>query len=341
MEDVSVESNSKFFKDDETLAIRVLPDFRAVLSDRYLPLVSIVITAYNYASYIDGCIASIAEQTYTKFECVVVNDCSTDDTESVVQKNFALRRDERFLYVRTKDNLGQLGAQAFGLSDCSGSFVVFVDADDLLLPHFVERQVFFHLNTPFPVAFSSADQLVCEEQGALVAATCRDFVKLGKFGKARFLRVGSRPSSEPVEALILPAWDTQIAGDWLWGQQSAMMFRRSVLDLIVPPPQDCGFFRICADTYLAKLSHLIGNSALLFERLGVYRRHGNNNFACPGTISYDCAGGDMSRHPSAKDLASFALALMKARERSFIFNLGRWRYETAQVILKSWMSEPG
>jgi glycosyltransferase involved in cell wall biosynthesis len=332
------ELNAQASADHDSLASRVLPDLPTIGSERHLPLVSIVITAYNYERYILDCIASVAEQTYTKFECIVVDDCSPDDTENVVKKNFALRRDERFSYVRNKENLGQLGAQAAGLARCNGAFVVFADADDLLLPNFVERHVFFHINGPLPVALSASDQLTCDENGAIVAATRRDFSRIGTYWTARLLKVRTRRSNEPLEALILPWSDRRFDVDWVWGQQSAMMFRRSVLELIMPKPDECKSFRICADFYLGRFAHLIGNSALLLERLGIYRLHGGNNFATHGMLSYDSAGGDMSKHPSVKELAVLALSMFKQRERSFLVTLGPWRHDSARSLLEAWSS---
>jgi glycosyltransferase involved in cell wall biosynthesis len=326
--------------DHDSLASRVLPDLPAIASERHLPLVSIVVTAYNYEKYIDDCISSVAAQTYTKFECIVVDDCSTDHTENIVKKSLALRRDERFSYMRNRENLGQLGTQSVGLSHCKGAFVVFADADDLLLPNFVERHVFFHINSPLPVALSSSDHATCDESGAIVAATRRDFTRLGAYWTARLLKVSARRSSEPLEALIHSWSDRQLDLDWVWGQQSGMMFRRSALELIMPKPEECESFRICADLYLGRLAHLLGNSALLLERLGIYRLHGSNNFAAQGMLSYDSAGGDMSKYPPLKEVAALAQSVIRQRDRAFTLTLGPWRSERTRSVLEAWAAKP-
>jgi glycosyltransferase involved in cell wall biosynthesis len=334
--DALSELTSQAPDDRDWLASRVLPDLPTIASERHLPLVSIIITAYNYEKYIDECIAAVAAQTYAKFECIVVDDCSTDDSENVAKRSLAVRRDQRFSYVRNPENLGQLGTQAVGLSQCKGAFVVFVDADDLLLPTFVERHVFFHINSPLPVALSSGDQAICDESGCIVAATRRDFTRVGNYGSARLLKVSTRRSNQPMEALILSWAERRLDTDWVWGQQSAMMFRRSALELIMPKPEECDGFRICADLYLGRYAHLVGNSALLLERLGIYRLHGNNNFAAYGMVSFDSAGGDMSKRPSLRELAVLALSIMKQRDRSFTLTLGTWRHQTTRSILEAW-----
>jgi hypothetical protein len=227
-----------------------------------------------------------------------------------------------------------------GLSLCKGAFVVFVDADDLLLPNFVERHVFFHLNVHLPVAFSSSDQAACDEGGSIVAATRRDFTRFGVYWRARLLRVSTRRSTDPLESLVFSWSDRRLDGEWVWGQQSAMMFRRSALVLIMPEPEECKSFRICADFYLAKLAHLLGSSALLLERLGIYRMHGNNNFAAAGMLSYDVVGGDMAKHPPLKDVAALGQAILKQRDRSFTLALGSWRFERTRSILEAWSTKP-
>jgi glycosyltransferase involved in cell wall biosynthesis len=91
------------------------------------PLVSVVIPCYNQGAYLHDAVASALRQTHPDVEVIVVDDGSTDDTASVVAGYPAAR------YVEQK-NQGAPAARNAGLGASRGAFVVFLDADDRLLP---------------------------------------------------------------------------------------------------------------------------------------------------------------------------------------------------------------
>src|SRR5262249_16925803 len=89
-----------------------IPDqLRQRISD---PLISVVVTTHNYAEFLPDCLRSVQAQTYGRYECIVVDDASSDNTPSVVRELLDEWRDRRFRYVRLTRNLGQLGAQVQG-----------------------------------------------------------------------------------------------------------------------------------------------------------------------------------------------------------------------------------
>lgn len=96
--------------------------------------VSVVIPAYNAASYIGDTIRSVLAQTRTDWEIIVVDDCSTDDTAAVAQ-SFA---DPRIRYVRQPENLWVLKARYRGVQLAIHPRVMLLDADDLLRPEAIE-----------------------------------------------------------------------------------------------------------------------------------------------------------------------------------------------------------
>ncbi len=103
-----------------------------------LPLVSVIVPTYNYGQFIGQTLESIRGQTYQKWECVVVDDDSTDDTPQVVA-NYA-KDDSRIKYFHQKNQL-QAAARNKGLQQTVGQYVQFLDADDLIEPLKLERQV--------------------------------------------------------------------------------------------------------------------------------------------------------------------------------------------------------
>lgn len=102
------------------------------------PLVSVVVPSYNYGHLVRETLDSLAAQTYAAWECVVVDDGSTDDTEAVV-KAYA-ETEPRVRYVR-QENARQAAARNNGIRHSSGDYFQFLDADDLIEPRKFERQV--------------------------------------------------------------------------------------------------------------------------------------------------------------------------------------------------------
>jgi glycosyltransferase involved in cell wall biosynthesis len=101
------------------------------------PRVSVVVPAYNAERFLEDCLRSVQAQSFGDFECIVVNDGSTDGTAAVA----AAIDDARFR-VLTKENRGTVSdARNAGLGAASGDLVAFLDADDVWLPDKLARQV--------------------------------------------------------------------------------------------------------------------------------------------------------------------------------------------------------
>src|SRR6185437_4901469 len=110
-----------------------------------LPRVSVVVTCYNYARYIVQAVESVARQTYKNFDCVVIDDKSTDGSADVIERWINDKKDSRFRLIKSVVNRGQTASFAAGLEATSGEFVAFLDADDFWFPEFIQRHVEAHL----------------------------------------------------------------------------------------------------------------------------------------------------------------------------------------------------
>lgn len=102
-----------------------------------MPLVSVVIPTYNRESSIKDSLESVLRQTFTDFEVVVVDDCSDDDTLSVL----AEIKDPRVRVLRHSANRGAGAARNTGVRAAQGTFVAFQDSDDEWLPRKLEKQL--------------------------------------------------------------------------------------------------------------------------------------------------------------------------------------------------------
>ena len=101
-----------------------------------MPKYSIIVPVYNTEKYLEKCIESLRKQTYTDFEVILVDDCSTDGSYDIC-KNIS-ECDNRFKVIRQKENKGQSAARNLGLDNICGEYVIFVDSDDYVETDFLE-----------------------------------------------------------------------------------------------------------------------------------------------------------------------------------------------------------
>jgi len=118
-----------------------------------LPLISVIITTYNYAHTVGVAIDSALAQTYPELEVLVVDNCSTDATPELVER---YRTDPRFRYVRNESNIGMVPNHNKGLRESRGEYVVFLSADDFLLPgHVLQSYRFLQDHPEIDVLYAS------------------------------------------------------------------------------------------------------------------------------------------------------------------------------------------
>jgi glycosyltransferase involved in cell wall biosynthesis len=99
------------------------------------PLVSVVIPAFNSEKYIKDCIRSVLQQTYSNIEIIVVDDGSTDGTQSKLQEL------SKEIIILRKENEGAASARNMGILYSSGIYVALLDSDDIWLPEKLDKQV--------------------------------------------------------------------------------------------------------------------------------------------------------------------------------------------------------
>ena len=104
-------------------------------------LISVVIPTYNRANTILQSVNSVLNQTYKNIELIVVDDCSTDDTEKII----AGIQDSRVKFYRLEKNSGACTARNLGIEKASGKYIAFNDSDDKWLPEKLEKQLSFLL----------------------------------------------------------------------------------------------------------------------------------------------------------------------------------------------------
>ena len=110
------------------------------------PKVSLIITYYNLSKYINPCVSSVLNQNYQNFEIIIVND-NSDNENSFILKQF--EKNKKIKIINLKENQGQLCAFMEGLKAAKGEFICMIDADDILLPNYINTLLYTHLNNNF------------------------------------------------------------------------------------------------------------------------------------------------------------------------------------------------
>ena len=105
---------------------------------KFTPLISVVIPAYNAEQFLDETLESVLSQTYENWECIIVNDGSTDNTESIAKK--WCEKDARFRYFY-KENSGASDTRNLGIKKARGEYIAFLDADDILTSDNLEVRI--------------------------------------------------------------------------------------------------------------------------------------------------------------------------------------------------------
>lgn len=136
--------------------------------------VSVCIPAYNYAHFLPDAIESVLAQTYSDYELLIIDNCSTDNTPEVVRRY--AERDPRIIYFRNGSNLGLVGNLNRCLESARHEYVKILCADDLLAPDCLKKSVAVLENHPNVVLVAHARHLVNDRLKTLaVRGYCRKF----------------------------------------------------------------------------------------------------------------------------------------------------------------------
>jgi glycosyltransferase involved in cell wall biosynthesis len=118
-------------------------------------LVSVIIPTFNSAQFIAEAIQSVQLQSYSNWEILLVDDCSTDATLAVISD--LITTDNRIQLFQLAVNSGTGVARNLGLEKAKGKYIAFLDADDLWKPHKLEKQIQWMQDHKLPFTFSFYD----------------------------------------------------------------------------------------------------------------------------------------------------------------------------------------
>jgi glycosyltransferase involved in cell wall biosynthesis len=124
----------------------------------WLPLVSIILPAYNCEKYIAAAVSSILQQVYDNFELIVVNDGSTDNTSSILSSI----SDQRLRILNNERNQGLIFSLNRAIDESKGEFIARMDADDIATNDRIEKQVHWLLHHPDTAAVATCIRIIDE-----------------------------------------------------------------------------------------------------------------------------------------------------------------------------------
>ena len=207
------------------------------------PKVSVLIPTYNYAHFLDETIQSVLDQTFIDFELVIVDNCSTDNTDEVVKKYLA---DTRVSFYRNETNIGLVGNWNKCLDYAKGEYIKYLCADDKFRPELLEKFVAIMDQNPGVSIMSS----YVESFGLI--SCCRISAFKGKIS-----------GEQARESLLSPG-----VRNWLFAP-TAVMFRRAGLKVGKFNPELLSLTDL--EFYLRQLT--LGDCYIIPETLSFIRTH--------------------------------------------------------------------
>ena len=130
-------------------------------------LVSVIMPSYNTADYIKESVDSVLNQTYSNLEIIIVDDCSTDNTDEIIKSI----KDNRIRYYKNDVNSGAAISRNIALKEAKGQWIAFLDSDDLWMPEKLEKQIKFMEDNNYLFSYTNYEEIDMEGNPTNVKVT--------------------------------------------------------------------------------------------------------------------------------------------------------------------------
>jgi glycosyltransferase involved in cell wall biosynthesis len=161
-------------------------------------LVSIIMPSYNTGRFIAETIDSVLAQSYENWELIIVDDCSTDDTQQVVAPYLS---DQRIRFIKNEKNSGAAVSRNRALREAKGKWVAFLDSDDLWNPSKLEKQIAFMEQGGYRFSYTGYEEI--NETSQTLGRFVTGPRKIGKIGMYRYCWPGCLTVMYDAEAVGL------------------------------------------------------------------------------------------------------------------------------------------
>lgn len=115
--------------------------------------VSVIMPVYNGEKFISQSIESVISQTFSNWELIIIDDCSIDNTPSLLEN--LSRRENKIRVISLKERVGPSKARNIGIKEARGKYIAFLDSDDLWLPEKLQKQIDFMEKNDLAFTYSS------------------------------------------------------------------------------------------------------------------------------------------------------------------------------------------
>lgn len=132
-------------------------------------LISIIMPVYNSSEYIEESILSVLSQTYSNWELILVDDCSTDDSITRIEKYL---KDPRIKLFKNIDNIGPALTRNIALNNTNGEYITFLDSDDFWTSDKLEKQIQFMVSNQLGI--SHGNYYFCSSSGEIIKSVITD-----------------------------------------------------------------------------------------------------------------------------------------------------------------------
>lgn len=128
--------------------------------------VSVITPSYNSEKYIIKTIESVIRQTYMNWEMIIIDDCSSDQSLSIIEQY--AKKEPRISLISLQKNIGPANARNIGIQHATGQYIAFLDSDDIWFPHKLEQQIDFMQKNDVVLTFSSYE--IIDSKNSLIGA---------------------------------------------------------------------------------------------------------------------------------------------------------------------------
>jgi glycosyltransferase involved in cell wall biosynthesis len=263
------------------------------------PYFSVIINNYNYARFLPAAINSVLRQSFTDYELIVVDDCSTDHSRDVI-----LSYGGKVKPVFLETNGGQAAAFNAGVKASRGKLISFLDSDDVFYPDKLLRVYQTSLEKP--------DALLIYHQ-------CYNMNVMGEV----------RPGLHPIRL-----WDGNLRdriyrhAESITAQTSLLTFRREFIDKIFPVSQYLN--PQAADATIQYLAGLLGEIACIKEPLTLYRMHERSIYSSMDFDDLDNIRGLMRRNEKEYYYINLVLTKLGVKKP---FDIMKFRYYLGNICI--------
>lgn len=153
-------------------------------------LISIILPTYNSETFISETISSVINQTYQNWELIIIDDCSTDSSMSIID-SFS-KNEKRIKFFKNKINSGAAISRNIGLENSSGRFISFIDSDDVWELNKLEIQIKFMIVNNCPISFTEYNLI--DEKGISLNKTIKVVKEIDYYGYLKNTIIGMSTS---------------------------------------------------------------------------------------------------------------------------------------------------